>query len=74
MARRLVALALWAYFGWFFTATLAGPAGLWTDFALLGGVLMGVIALVDWRSRLLPAENADLPTPAIERAEPRSAD
>ena len=52
MARRMVALALWAYFGWFLAATLAREAGLPLDYAALGGVAMGAFALVDWRRRM----------------------
>jgi hypothetical protein len=49
MARRVIALALWAYFGWYLTAMLAMAFGLPTQAAPIGGLLMGTLALVDWR-------------------------
>ena len=49
MLRRLVALTLWAYFGWYLASYLAAVAGVASSFAIIGGVAMGAVALVDFR-------------------------
>jgi hypothetical protein len=49
--RRLIACALWAYFGWYLTAMLAASAGLPTELGPVGGAAIGVFALIDWRGR-----------------------
>ena len=47
--RRYIALALWAYFGWYAAAHVLSAAGGPTALAPLGGLLMGAIALRDLR-------------------------
>jgi hypothetical protein len=49
--RRSIAFALWAYFGWYLTTMLASAAGLPTEIGPVGGVAIGVLALIDWRRR-----------------------
>jgi hypothetical protein len=49
--RRSIAFALWAYFGWYLTTMLASFAGLPTEIGMVGGVAIGVLALIDWRGR-----------------------
>lgn len=48
MFRRTVALLLWAYFGWYLTATVADILGLPMALGPVGSVLMGALALRDW--------------------------
>jgi hypothetical protein len=50
MARRIAALLLWAYFGWFLTATIASLASLPVAVGPIGGLVMAAFALVDWRA------------------------
>ena len=47
--RRLIALFLWAYFGWYAAALLFDALGWNASFAPIGAVLMGAVALYDWR-------------------------
>lgn len=49
MTRRILAVALWAFFGWYLGALAAATTGLPSDWAPLAGLLMAVVALVDWR-------------------------
>ncbi len=58
MARRIVSVALWAYFGWYLTAFLAAYAGMPIIIAPLGGALMATAALLDWRN-VLPRHAGD---------------
>jgi hypothetical protein len=50
MIRRIVAFALWAYFGWYATAYVLLLFGIPTTLAPLGAAVMIVIAGVEWRS------------------------
>lgn len=56
MARRIIATALWGYFGWYLVAILLSAVGVAETFAPFGGVVMAGIALIDWR-RLLEAHS-----------------
>ena len=59
MTRRIVATALWAYFGWFLAATLASAGLLPAAAAPIGGIVVAAIALYDWRHlRAAPPKNA----------------
>ena len=49
MTRRIIAVTLWAYFGWFMAATVLSLLGLPTAISPLGGILMAGVALIDWR-------------------------
>lgn len=49
MMRRIVAAALWSYFGWYLAAHLASVFGLPLELAPAGGLLMLAIALLDRR-------------------------
>jgi hypothetical protein len=49
MARRAIAIALWAYFGWYLASYAAAYAHLPGWLAPVGGVLMATVALHDWR-------------------------
>ena len=49
--RRSIAFALWAYFGWYLTTMIAAAVGLPTEVGLVGGIAIGVFALIDWRGR-----------------------
>ena len=49
--RRLIALFLWAYFGWYAAALLFDALAWNESFAPIGAVLMGAVALYDWRPR-----------------------
>ncbi|MFN2418212.1 MAG: hypothetical protein ABR593_04720 [Candidatus Limnocylindria bacterium] len=49
MTKRIVAVGLWAYFGWYLAAHVTALLGSPASLAPLGGVLMVVIALYDWR-------------------------
>ena len=66
MTRRIIATALWAYFGWFLAATVLSLLGLSTAISPLGGILMAGVALIDWR-RLAQAK------PAVDRVGQRRA-
>jgi hypothetical protein len=52
MFRRVLATALWAYFGWYLAAHLAAVTGVPSSLAVIGGVAMGALALVDFPGRL----------------------
>jgi hypothetical protein len=54
MLRRVVAVALWAYFGWYLAAHIGTVTPLPIELAPAGGLIMVGIAVVDWR-RLLSA-------------------
>lgn len=49
--RRLIASALWVYFGWYLTVMLAASVGLPTELGPVGGAALGAFALIDWRGR-----------------------
>ena len=59
MTRRIIATALWAYFGWFLAATVLSVLGLPTAISPVGGILMAGVALVDWRRFLAQAKQVD---------------
>lgn len=44
-----MAVGLWAYFGWYLAAHATALLGVPPSLAPLGGLLMAVIALYDWR-------------------------
>jgi hypothetical protein len=50
MIRRLVACALWAYFGWYAAAYLLTMLDMPTTLAPLGGAVMVMVVVPDWRS------------------------
>ena len=50
MIRRVVACALWAYFGWYAAVYLLTMFGLPTTLAPLGGAVMIVVVGLDWRA------------------------
>ena len=50
MIRRLVACALWGYFGWYAAAYVVAMFNLPATLAPLGGVVMIVVVVVDWRA------------------------
>ena len=50
MIRRVVAFAIWAYFGWYAAAYLLTMFDVPTTLAPLGGAAMIVVVAVDWRS------------------------
>jgi hypothetical protein len=62
MLRRIVAFALWGYFGWYAAAYILSLFGMPTTLAPLGAAAMIVIAGVDWRAIL----RASSPTTAPE--------
>jgi hypothetical protein len=49
MARRMIALAMWAYLGWYVASFLTVWMELPASLAPAGGVVMAALALVDWR-------------------------
>lgn len=49
MVRRSIALALWAYFGWYLGVMVAHAAGLPSWVGPVAAVTMAAVALVDWR-------------------------
>jgi hypothetical protein len=55
MVRRVIAVALWAYLGWYLAAVLAATFGLSPAAGPFGGLLVGAFALVDWRRRRFPS-------------------
>lgn len=57
MLRHTAALLLWAYFGWYLAATLADLLGLPMALGPIGGVIVGAIAMRDWRGQS-PARSA----------------
>jgi hypothetical protein len=62
MLRRITAIGLWAYFGWYLAAHVAALAALPLELAPVGGMLMATVALVDWRPLVRR------PTPVRERS------
>jgi len=50
MLRRMVALGLWAYFGWYLAGLLSVSLGLPQLIGPIGGIAMAAAATVDWRS------------------------
>jgi hypothetical protein len=65
--RRLIAFALWAYFGWYLTTMLAAAAGLPPEIGPLGGAAIGVFALIDWRGRMRSSDRGLVVAPGSER-------
>ena len=59
MTRRIIATALWAYFGWFLAATVLSVLGLPTAISPVGGILMAGVALIDWRRVAQPKQVDD---------------
>jgi hypothetical protein len=49
MFRRIVAFALWAYFGWYAAAFVLSVLGMPTTLAPVGAAVMVVVAAIDWR-------------------------
>jgi hypothetical protein len=49
MLRRMIALALWAYFGWYLGSIIAAFTGTPTIIGPALGALVAAVALVDWR-------------------------
>jgi hypothetical protein len=50
MTPRLVACALWAYFGWYAAAYLLTMLDMPTTLAPFGGAVMIVVVVLDWRT------------------------
>jgi hypothetical protein len=47
MLRRFVALALWAYFGWYLAAHLATLIGVPAELSVTGALVMALVATID---------------------------
>ncbi len=63
MLRRVVATALWAYFGWYLAGHLLSITGMPMDIAPLGGVLVGCVAQYDWHALMRRASGELTPEP-----------
>jgi hypothetical protein len=50
MTRRIVAIALWGYFGWYLASLAAVGIGLPQVIGPIGGLIIATVAAVDWRS------------------------
>jgi hypothetical protein len=50
MTRRIVAIALWGYFGWYLASLAAVGIGLPPAIGPVGGIIMAAVAAVDWRT------------------------
>jgi hypothetical protein len=60
MFRRVIATALWAYFGWYLAGLLAVSFGLPQAIGPLGGIAMAAVAGVDWRNFLRAHASVEL--------------
>jgi hypothetical protein len=58
MLRRTLAIALWAYFGWYLGSLVATFTGMPTAIGPATGVMVAAIALVDWRRPRLVRQQA----------------
>jgi hypothetical protein len=63
MIRRIVAFALWGYFGWYVAAYLLSILGMPTTLAPIGAGVMVAIACVDWRALVRASAPDPVDTP-----------
>jgi hypothetical protein len=69
MTRRIVAFALWGYFGWYVAAYVLSALGMPTTVAPIGTAVMIVIAAIDWPA-LVRTSAASPPSQPLDTRQP----